>query len=79
MSTSGQCSLKHARLHKDEANWVSAGNTTAQGTAGDFIAQLNIAKDTFDDGAALAPGLSLTVLRPAQNGPNPVGGGELVR
>ena len=75
----GSAALSMQGFHKDEANWVSAGNTTAQGTAGDFIAQLNIAKDTFDDGAALAPGLSLTVLRPAQNGPNPVGGGELVR
>ena len=64
----------------DQANWVTSGNATTQGSSFDFVAQLNISKDTFDDGAAIPQtGLNLTILRPAQNGPNPAGAGEFVR
>jgi len=64
----------------DQANWVTSGNATTQGSSFDFVAALNISKDTFDDGAAIPQtGLNLTVLRPAQDGPNPAGAGEFVR
>ena len=76
----GSPSLSMAGFHKDDANWVTAGNTVTQGTAPDFVAALHISKDTFaDQGAALAPGLNLTVLRPMQDGGNTPSGGEFIR
>ena len=76
----GSDALSMAGFHKDEANWVTSANSVEQGSSFDFIAQLNISKDTFDEGAAIPlTGLNLTVLRPAQDGPNPVGAGEFVR
>ncbi len=76
----GSPALSMAGFHKDTANWVTSGNTTTQGTAPDFVAALNISKDTFaDQGAALAPGLNLMVLRPMQDGGNTPSGGEFIR
>ena len=76
----GSPSLSMAGFHKDNANWVTAGNAVTQGTAPDFVAALHISKDTFaDQGAALAPGLNLTVLRPMQDGGNTPSGGEFIR
>jgi hypothetical protein len=76
----GSDALSMAGFHKDEANWVTAGNAVEQGSSFDFVAALNISKDTFDDGAAIPlTGLNLTVLRPVQPGPNPAGGGEFNR
>ena len=64
----------------DQANWVTSGNAAPQGRSFDFVAPLNISKDTFaDQGAALAPGLNLTVLRPMQDGGNTPSGGEFIR
>ena len=53
-------------LAKDEANWGTAGGAVAQGSASEFNDQLMRAGDTFAEGNAVAPGLNLIVVRPAQ-------------
>ena len=51
-------------LAEDEANWVTAGGSTAQGSASEFNDQLNRARDNFKEGVALSSGLNLTILQP---------------
>ena len=63
-------------LAKDEANWVTSGSATTQGSASEFNDQLNRAKDNHKEGASVSTGLNLTVLRPASGRSNPSGGGE---
>ena len=77
----GSSAFSMSGFHKEEANWVTAGNAVTQGTTANFVAQLNIAKDTYGDAGAVVPntGLNLTVLRPSQDGPNPPNGGEFNR
>jgi len=68
-------------LAEDEANWVTAGGSTAQGSASEFNDQLNRARDSFKEGDAVsgayvpapegspyspARGLNLTILQPGQ-------------
>jgi prepilin-type N-terminal cleavage/methylation domain-containing protein len=53
-------------LAKDQANWGTAGGAVAQGSASEFNDQLMRAGDNFAEGNAVAPGLNLTVIRPAQ-------------
>ena len=55
-------------LAKDEANWVTAGGSTAQGSASEFNDQLNRARDSFKEGVAVSDGLNLTILQPGQAG-----------
>ena len=63
-------------LAKDEANWVTSGGATTQGSASTFNDQLNRAKDNHKEGVSVSTGLNLTVLRPANGRTNPKGGGE---
>ena len=51
-------------LAENEANWVLAGGSTAQGSASEFNDQLRRAKDNFQEGDAVSSGLNLTVLQP---------------
>ena len=53
-------------LAKDQANWGTAGGAVAQGSASEFDDQLMRAGDNLDEGNAVAPGLNLIVVRPAQ-------------
>ena len=77
----GSSAFSMGGFHKEEANWVTAGNAVTQGKTANFVAQLNIAKDTYGDASAVVPntGLNLTVLRPSEDGPNPPNGGEFNR
>ena len=49
-----------------QANWGTADGAVAQGSSSEFNDQLRRAQDNFREGAAVAPGLNLTVLRPQQ-------------
>ena len=53
-------------LAKDEANWGTAGGAVAQGSASEYNDQLSRANASYKEGVAVAPGLNLTVVRPAQ-------------
>jgi len=53
-------------LAKGEGNWGTAGGAVAQGSDSEFNDQLNRARDNFTEGNAVAPGLNLMVIRPAQ-------------
>ncbi|MDP7010465.1 MAG: type II secretion system protein [Verrucomicrobiota bacterium] len=75
----GSSAFSVTGLGADEANWVTSGGATAQGSASEFNDQLHMAKKTRAEGDCIASGLNITVLRPAQDGPNPSGGGEFNR
>ena len=77
----GSSAFSMGGFHAGEGNWVTAGNAVTQGRNADFIAALNIAKDTYMDESGVVPntGLNLTVLRPAQDGPNTPDGGEFIK
>ncbi len=62
----GSAAFSMTGLAKDEANWGTAGGAVSQGTASEFNDQLMRAGDNFAEGNAVAPGLNLTVIRPAQ-------------
>ena len=50
----------------DEANWVTSGGSTKQGTASDFNAQLAAADKVQAEGMATSTGLAILVARPRQ-------------
>ena len=77
----GSAAFSMTGFARGEGIWVTAGGAVAMGPSSQFISALNIAKDTYDDAGAHVPftGLNLTVLRPAQDGTNPAGGGEFVK
>ena len=50
----------------DEANWVTSGGSTKQGTASDFNAQLIAADKVQGEGMATSTGLAILVARPDQ-------------
>ena len=52
-------------LANNEANWGIAGGSVAQGSNTEFDDQLKRAKDNFAEGRAVAPGLCLWAVRPA--------------
>ena len=52
-------------LAKNEANWGLSGGSVAQGSNTEFDDQLTRARDNFQEGHAVAPGLCLWVCRPA--------------
>ena len=51
-------------LDTDQANWVSSGGGSGQGSASEFNDQLRQAADGQEEGDSISPGLNLTVLRP---------------
>ena len=53
-------------LAAGEGNWGTAGGAVAQGSESEFNDQLMRAGDNFTEGNAVAPGLNLMVIRPAQ-------------
>jgi prepilin-type N-terminal cleavage/methylation domain-containing protein len=53
-------------LAADQGNWVMAGGASVQGSASEFDDQLRRANDNFSEGDAIAPGLNLIIIRPAQ-------------
>ena len=53
-------------LAAGEANWGTAGGAVAQGSESEFNDQLMRACDNFTEGNAIAPGLNLITIRPAQ-------------
>jgi prepilin-type N-terminal cleavage/methylation domain-containing protein len=53
-------------LAKDEANWGTAGGAVSQGSASEFNDQLARANANYKEGQAIALGLNLIVIRPAQ-------------
>ncbi len=53
-------------LAAGEGNWGTAGGAVAQGSESEFNDQLMRAGDNFAEGNAVAPGLNLMVIRPAQ-------------
>ena len=53
-------------LAADQANWGTAGGAVAQGSAAEFNDQLARANANYKEGQAVAPGLNLIVIRPAQ-------------
>ena len=53
-------------LAAGEGNWGTAGGAVAQGADSEFNDQLMRAGDNFAEGNAVAPGLNLMVIRPAQ-------------
>ena len=65
----GPGSMPHSLtgLAKDQANWVTGGGATAQGSASEFNDQLNMADKTFNEGVAATTAPCLTILRPYQN------------
>ena len=53
-------------FQSDEANWVTSGGSTKQGTASDFNAQLIAADKVQGEGMATSTGLAILVARPDQ-------------
>ena len=53
-------------FQSDEANWVTSGGSTKQGTASDFNAQLAEADKVQGEGMATSTGLAILVARPDQ-------------
>ena len=53
-------------LAENEANWVLAGGSTAQGSASEYNDQMARANANYQEGHATAPGLNLMCVRPAQ-------------
>jgi hypothetical protein len=53
-------------LAKDEGNWGTAGGAVYQGAASEFNDQLARANANYKEGTAIAPGLNIIVIRPAQ-------------
>ena len=53
-------------FQSDEANWVTSGGSTKQGTASDFNAQLAEADKVQSEGMATSTGLAILVARPDQ-------------
>ena len=65
----GPGSMPHSLtgLAKDQANWVTGGGATAQGSASEFNDQLTMADKTFNEGVATTTAPSLLILRPFAN------------
>ena len=59
----GSMAYSMTGLAKDEANWVTGGGATAQGSASEFNDQLNMADRTFNEGTASTTRPCLTILR----------------
>ena len=53
-------------LATNEANWGTAGGAVQQGSESEFNDQLQRANANYQEGSAVAPGLNLIVIRPAQ-------------
>jgi prepilin-type N-terminal cleavage/methylation domain-containing protein len=53
-------------FQSDEANWVTSGGSTKQGTASDFNAQLAEAAKVASEGMSVSEGLAILVGRPSQ-------------
>ena len=53
-------------FQSDEANWVTSGGSTKQGTASDFNAQLAEAAKGASEGMSVSEGLAMLVGRPSQ-------------
>ena len=53
-------------FQSDEANWVTSGGSTKQGTASDFNAQLAEAAKGASEGMSVSEGLAILVGRPSQ-------------
>ena len=53
-------------LATNEANWGTAGGSVSQGSESEFNDQLQRANANYKEGQAIAPGLNLLIIRPAQ-------------
>ena len=54
-------------IAKNEANWVTGGGATVQGSDAEFNDQLKMADKTFQQGSAVTKLPNLTVMRPYQS------------
>ena len=62
----GHVNFSMTGLAADQGNWVTGGGAAVQGSASEFDDQLRRANDNFKEGDAIAPGLNLIHVRPAQ-------------
>ena len=53
-------------IAKNEANWVTGGGATVQGSDAEFNDQLKMCDKTFHQGVAVTKRPNLTILRPYQ-------------
>ena len=64
-------------LAKDQANWVTSGGSSAQGSASEFNDQLMRAKDNQSEGSSITTGLNLTILLPGHTPNKNAAGGNM--